>query len=281
MIRAMSIVGLLVALTGPPLHGQADAVFAGFLNAWGVAVPGAVYSGGSWQRVTDADDFAERYWALNRTLSMESRDLWSVLLDSGEVQTIEAGTVVLFHDTYFLAWGLLTNVPAATIRPTNRRPYAVGPLVSAPHHLTAVEELVATDGHYSDVLAALQGSIPDWDAAPGFEIRDAYWISDSSSPGGWAYFLAERWTDGDPRDPNCRAVEVISGWVRAPAGAAEWHLEPRVTSDCDRKGDEFLHPLAVVELDERLFVVAQLNGWESNVVEVVELSLTGPVRWLR
>ena len=197
------------------------------------------------------------------------------------MQTIEAGTVVLFHDTYFLEWGLLTNFSEPTIRPINRRPYAAGTLVSSPHHLVAVEEIVVSGGTYSDLVSSLRGSIPDWDAAPGFEIAKAYWISDSPSPGGWAYFRAERWTDGDARDPNCRAVEVISGWVRAPGAAAEPHLDPRVTSDCDRKGEQFLKPLGVLELDERFFVIGELSGWGSNVVDVVELSPIGPVRSLR
>ena len=278
MSRTVSVVGLLVLLHQQPLHAQAGAAFAGFLNTWGVAVPSAVYAGGSWQRVVDADDFAARYRGLSRSLARESRDLWSLRLKSGAYQTIGAGPVILFHDTYFLEWGLLTDFADPVLRPTNRRPLAIGALVSSPHELVSVEELDVSSPIYADIASTLSASIADWSTGPGFEIAAAYLVRGSGSSRDWTYFRAERWAGGGA---GCDTVEVVRGWIRAPGQAAELHLEERVESDCDRKGEEFLEPVSLLEIDNRVFVIAEAQGWEANVVDIVELSGKGPTRPLR
>lgn len=264
MLRSLPLASLLVTWFSGTLSGQQEPILAGWLNSWGVIVPLVTYAEGSWERIEDPETFTRR----NRALDPERRDQWTLHLSEEGDRVIQGGPLVRFDDTYFLEWGLLTNFPVVSVD-ASRRPFAIGPVVSAPWAITGVQEVSSAFPIYGSAVESLKRSIADWDVSSGFVVSKAWWIALEGQRTDWVHVTAERWVGADP---SCRNVEVVSGWVRVAGSTASLESFERGTFDCDRKGELFMTPLGVLTLGSRSFLMAEIAGWESREMDILELS---------
>lgn len=264
MLRPLALATLLVTWFAGTMSGQQEPILVGWLNSWGVIAPLATYANGLWQRVEDPETFNQR----NRSLDPELRNQWTLHVSGGGDRIIEGGPLIRFDDTYFLDWGLLTSFPVVSVD-AHRRPFAIGPVVSPPRAITGVQRISPSYPIYVTMVESLKRSIGDWDTSPGFVVTKAWWIGLEGQGTDWIHVTAERWTGADA---SCRNVEVVSGWVRATGSTASLESFQRGTFDCDRKGELFMTPLGVLTLGSRAFLMAEIAGWESRDMDIIELS---------
>lgn len=274
MMRWVILAAFWVAYSNQPATGQEPPVFVGLLNSWGIALPTAGYGGGSWQSLDDASTFDEMY-----RLGRRNNHMWTLRLGRGwgEHRHIQSGRLVEFSEDAHPRWGLLTDFAAISVNP-NRSPTTIGPIVSSPYEFIGLRELTLPEPMLTDVIEALQATIDDWAAENGFNVTAAYHIGAQELTDEWVYFRAERWEiDGG----TCPEVTIVSGWVQAPSTTATFSELTRIRSDCDRKMDDVFRPLALLELNDRHFVVGELAEWEAVDVDIVELTNAGAIPQLR
>ncbi len=223
-------------------------VVAGWLDGWGVFRPQLARTDSGWihlepgayrsamPRGVTFDQQAEPWGGLR----------WRLLPDDGPAREIRSGHLVRFDDTYFGAWGLLTDQRATAVAP-NSHPGVVGAVVTPWVPVRQIEPVDLDDPALDSINLRLAPS----------KVDRAIRIT---GPGGtrWTYYRAS-WT---PPDQGCSMARA-EGWIRegdydAPQQA--WTSE----GECDvgGKGDVWATPMAVIDEAEEDLVLVLLQGWE-------------------
>lgn len=285
---------LLAAIAITSLAAQAQRFTVAIVRPDGRLVPFAAYDAGRWERAWPEADEASDVTTIDNVPSVWRRrgervpDVWQVWPASGgrridaKVTGLEA---VEAHCSLQVA--LKTNVPEAKLEHPLKFGIAVD---SSSVPLAVIEQVRRSDAiwtvaerlvleNFSKLEAgqaeANRSQLPRETSAPTAQIAALY--REAGSPQSPLYFVAEKKyrTSRSPRDPECNALTMMTGWL-VPADAGTHTLvDPRVfLTDCDLKEVRTGLPLAAFRVSGQVFWVVQEHGYEDETYVIAEIRET-------
>jgi hypothetical protein len=296
MQRSLSL--LLAALAITSLAAQVQRFTVAIVRPDGRLVPFAAYEAGRWERAWPEADEATDVTTIENVPSVWRRrgdsvpDVWRAWPTSGgrpidaKVSGLEA---VKAH--CFLQIALTTNLPEAKLEHPLKFGIAVD---SSSVPVAVIEQVRRSDAIWTVAERVVLGNLPRLEAAqaanrsqlpretpmPAAQITALYREAGSlQSP---LYFVAEKKyrTPQSPRDPECNALIMMTGWLVPTDAGTHTLVDSRVfVTDCDMKEVRIGLPLAAFRVSGRVFWVVQEHGYEDETYVIAEIRETG-IRYL-
>jgi hypothetical protein len=274
-----------------------ERIFAGILRTDRRVVPFAVFTMGRW--LTPSDE-AMLVGELGEPVPPDSR-AW-FLSDRpwpGEwvLASPPGGTAVKTSDTLAAVSNHCQNNWAIPVsgegRPLGRNEHHENAGVAVSRRVEMeVTPAIADDG--PDAKRLVQFLLPTLDAdeaakphpgqavrAPAERARAVQRVTKlhrilSRTPTIW-HIEMERAYPGTSRQ-RCESISWLQAWVAENGAGQLTTLSSKFTpTDCDRKGDVFIRPLATVVLEGRQFLFTVEHGWEDETYRIYDLT-DGSVR---
>jgi hypothetical protein len=284
----------LAAMVITSAAAQPQRFTLGVVRLDGRIVPFAAYDGGRWEKAWPEANEATDITTIDTVPSVWLRrgdrvpSVWRVWPATGgpPIQARVSGIEnVEAHCSVQVA--LRTNLPGAKAEHPRKFGIAVD---SSSVPIGAVEEVRRSDpmraaaertvlaGFTRLETAQATGSgeqLPRETPAPAVQIVALHRETTSPSP---VYFIAVRTyrTARNPRDPQCSARTMMTGWLMPTTAGTFTLIDPTVfLTDCDRKEVITGLPLAALRVSRQRFWVLQQHGYEGEAYVIAEIRQSG------
>jgi len=301
-----------------PGQNNSGKFIVGVLQESGEIIPFARYDGARWVNTWPAPTEPSknsgpsvapvpREW-LGETPPTE----WRLWLSNGTTHEIRVTRPAYLKNPCGNKWVLNTDFPKALNQRPNTCPVrAIGivlstdqevlPMLPADHSQLAfggfekaagaaeIREMRESNAERARLIARrLPAAGLPWDlAAPSrlpMRVEHAF-AAQRESGEVISYVEANRRFD-DESDPGCSRYSAFRGWTSRDVSRNDAILSITVhLTDCDFKEAAFTTPIALLELKEGTFAIAQVNGWESQSYAILKIGpaevttvLDSPVR---
>lgn len=302
-------IGCLVAFSSSFAAGQvaADNFIVGVLQANGIIVPVATYDGTRWtnswpgpvRRPTTPPAPLEqvpREWLAGESLV----PTWRLWLPAGSTHVIRVLGLQYSKTECTEIWGLTTDFPASlNVRPNSCPDPVIGIVLNTDRPVEpilpadisrlpfAALERAFAESENREISASIE-RFPSWFVGPTDEdtraaipIRvERAWRTTLSS-GDVLYYIEANRSYAKPaaaQDSACPSVSAFRGWIARDIGQEERVIDARVElTDCDFKTADTTTPTGLLQLEDGNYVIARVNGWESQSYQILKIESGGVI----
>jgi hypothetical protein len=256
-----------------------ERMLAGILRTDGRVVPFAVFSKGQWLTPTEE---AMRVGELGQPVPQDSRAWflsdrpwpgeWVLALPSGGTAVKTSDTLAVVSNHCQNNWASPVDTDGRTLGPNQHHENA-GIAISRSVGIE-VTPPIATDG--PDAKRLTQFLLPALDAGEkGKRGRGVLRVTKghrilSRTPTIW-HIEMERAYPGESGD-QCETISWLQAWVAEQGAGQLTTLSSKFSdTDCDRKGDVSIRPLATAVLGGRRFLFTVEHGYEDETYRIYEI----------
>lgn len=253
----------------------------------GVLRPFATFDGRTWRQAWPGPDEFTQPGAIDDIPSVwRSRGervprAWHAWpLTGGPAVRLQIMTAQVDDSGCFKQVALGTDLPKAGPSQSSRFGVAVD---SSGVAVTAIEEVPPTNAAFTAAEKTVLSSFPLLERATSNQrviesaqaaARLTRLYRDTQSPRSPMYFVAERLYGNpfDPRDPQCMAALVVTGWlVPAANGGYRVTATRAYATDCDREAVRIARPLGALRIGKRSFWALSEAGYEDVQFQIAEI----------
>jgi len=283
---------ILSALLISAVAAPSPRVAVAIVRPDGYIVPFAAYDGQRWTRAwPEANEAPDGILSVEsiRSIWRENGEpvpkIWRVWPASGAPSVeahVSGADDVDAHCSGQIA--LKTDLPKVTMEHPLKFGIAVDSSIVA---VSTVEEVRPSDSNWASAERAVLAKFAALERAQANRERQqmprevpepvahiAALYREARSARSLLYFEAEKKyrTPRDPRDEQCTALTVMTGWlVTTDAGAVSLADPKLFLTDCDAKEFRTVLPLAVIRVSGRSFWVLQEHGYEDETYLIGEV----------
>ncbi|NIR48855.1 hypothetical protein GWO43_10480 [candidate division KSB1 bacterium] len=293
----------LVLLQTTLIAQTQDSFSIGIVQADGIIIPVASYDGNKWtnpwakQRdfnnltIETTSDIPRTWLVSNRPISQK----WFLQHFRGRLSEVNVIRPIYAKNHCGESWGLLVDMPKEPIDCDNCCPFPkVGYALDQNHPFSKIAEIGKEDLTYHEVLSLIQ---QDFDKLEASALADI-----PQKPISAAYSDIIKRISTTKKEPSierlypvyvstnrtvfyfeavkkyeipdyCPIISFFRGWVskNKTDGTSTLLNKDYQLTDCDMKEATFLKPYASMKIDERIYVFANISGWESEEYAIVEI----------